>query len=138
MLDYLDFVATPDSTYSLRPLWFWNARLDEDDVRQQLGQMNAKGVRGGKGGVISMTRGLARTYGPFGITVNTIAPGQARTHLLLDDIEEQTLQQMTEATPLGRIAEPAEIVSVAVFLASQHASFVSGATLSVSGGFLMY
>lgn len=46
VLDYLDCVATPDSTYSLRPLWFWNARLDEDDVRQQRGQMNAKGVRG--------------------------------------------------------------------------------------------
>jgi len=91
-----------------------------------------------RGGVVSMTRGLARTYGPFGITVNSIAPGQARTHMLLDDIEEQTLPQMTIATPLGRIAEPAEIASVAVYLASQHASLVSGATLNVSGGFLMY
>lgn len=91
-----------------------------------------------KGGIVSMTRGLARTYGPFGITVNSIAPGQARTHMLLDDIEDHTLQAMIEATPLGRIAEPAEIASVAIFLASQHASFVTGATLNVSGGFLMY
>ncbi len=91
-----------------------------------------------KGGVVSMTRGLARTYGPDGITVNTIAPGQARTAMLLDDLDPAVLERMTEATPLGRVAEPEEIAGVAVFLASQHASFVTGATLNVSGGFLMY
>jgi NAD(P)-dependent dehydrogenase (short-subunit alcohol dehydrogenase family) len=91
-----------------------------------------------KGGIVSMTRGLARTYGPFGITVNTIAPGQAKTSMLLDDIQPEVLERMTAETPLGRIGEPDEIAGVAVFLASQHASFVSGATLNVSGGFLMY
>ena len=91
-----------------------------------------------KGGIVSMSRGLARTYGPFGITVNTIAPGQAKTHMLLDDIAPEVLERMTADTPLHRIAEPEEIAGVAVFLASRHASFVSGATLNVSGGFLMY
>ena len=91
-----------------------------------------------KGGIVSMSRGLARTYGPFGITVNTIAPGQAKTHMLLDDIAPDVLERMTADTPLRRIAEPEEIAGVAVFLASRHASFVSGATLNVSGGFLMY
>ena len=91
-----------------------------------------------KGGIVSMSRGLARTYGPFGITVNTIAPGQAKTHMLLDDISPEVLERMTADTPLRRIAEPDEIAGVAVFLASRHASFVSGATLNVSGGFLMY
>jgi NAD(P)-dependent dehydrogenase (short-subunit alcohol dehydrogenase family) len=58
--------------------------------------------------------------------------------MLLDDISPEVLDRMTADTPLGRIAEPEEIAGVAVFLASRHASFVSGATLNVSGGFLMY
>jgi NAD(P)-dependent dehydrogenase (short-subunit alcohol dehydrogenase family) len=45
---------------------------------------------------------------------------------------------MTEATPLGRLAEPSELAGITVFLASDHASFISGATINVSGGFLMY
>ncbi|MFC4948851.1 SDR family NAD(P)-dependent oxidoreductase [Pseudonocardia sp. GCM10023141] len=91
-----------------------------------------------KGGVVSMTRGLARAYGPDGITVNAVAPGQARTSMLLDDLDERVLATMTEQTPLGRIAEPAEVAAAAVFLVSSHASFITGTTLNVSGGFLMY
>lgn len=91
-----------------------------------------------KGGIVSMTRGLARTLGPHGITANSIAPGQARTSMLLDDLDENVLNSMTEQTPLGRIAETPEVAGVAVFLASRHASFITGATINVSGGFLMY
>lgn len=91
-----------------------------------------------KGGVVSMTRGLARTYGPAGITVNSVAPGQVRTDMLLTDLDQAVLDMMIEQTPLGRIAEPAEVASVVLFLLSQHASFVTGSTLNVSGGLLMY
>ena len=91
-----------------------------------------------KGGVVSMTRGLARAYGPAGITVNAVAPGQARTSMLLHDLDERVLATMTEQTPLGRIAEPAEVAAAAIFLVSTHASFITGTTLNVSGGFLMY
>jgi NAD(P)-dependent dehydrogenase (short-subunit alcohol dehydrogenase family) len=91
-----------------------------------------------KGGVVSMVRGLARVYAPDGITVNAVAPGQARTPMLLDEIEDEVLRAMTEQTPLGRIAEPAEVAAATIFLLSRHASFVTGTTLNVSGGFLMY
>jgi NAD(P)-dependent dehydrogenase (short-subunit alcohol dehydrogenase family) len=91
-----------------------------------------------KGGIVTMTRGLARTYGKHNITVNSIAPGQVRTKMLLTDLDPEVLEAMTQATPLGRIAEPAEIAGLAVFLASRHAGFISGATLNISGGFLMY
>lgn len=91
-----------------------------------------------KGGIVSMTRGLARTYGPAGITVNAVAPGQARTEMLLTDLDQKVLDSMIAQTPLGRIAEPAEVASAAVFLAGAHASFITGSTLNVSGGFLMY
>ncbi len=91
-----------------------------------------------KGGVMSLTRGLARTYGPLGITVNTISPGLVDTPMLMDDLEPKVLEGLLAATPLGRVAQTDELSGAAVFLASQHASFVSGATLNVSGGFLMY
>ena len=91
-----------------------------------------------KGGIVTMTRGLARTYGKHNITVNSIAPGQVRTKMLLTDLDPKVLEAMTDATPLGRIAEPAEIAGLAVFLASRHAGFITGATVNISGGFLMY
>jgi NAD(P)-dependent dehydrogenase (short-subunit alcohol dehydrogenase family) len=92
-----------------------------------------------KGGVVSMTRGLARTYGPRGITVNTVAPGLVRTPMLLDgSMSDESLKRLIDDTPLGRLAEPEEVANVVVFLASKQASFVSGATINVSGGLLMY
>lgn len=91
-----------------------------------------------KGGVVSMTRGLARTYGRHGVRVNAVAPGQIATPMLTTDLDDAVRDRMVDDTPLRRIGEPAEVASVVVFLASDHASFVSGATLNVSGGFLMY
>ncbi len=91
-----------------------------------------------KGGIVSMTRGLARTYGPDQIRVNAIAPGMVDTPMLMDDLAPEVLEAMKSATPLNRVADPSEIGGVVVFLASRHASYVSGATINVSGGFLMY
>ena len=91
-----------------------------------------------KGGIVSMTRGMARSYGPYGITVNTVAPGQVITPMLMDGLSEETFQAMNRATPLGRAAEPHEIAGTVVFLASDHAAFISGATINITGGFLMY
>lgn len=91
-----------------------------------------------KGGVVSMVRGLARTYGPDAICVNVIAPGLVNTSMLLDDLSDDVLEQLTDATPLGRVAEPAEVATMVAFLLSEHASYVTGATLNVSGGLVMY
>jgi NAD(P)-dependent dehydrogenase (short-subunit alcohol dehydrogenase family) len=91
-----------------------------------------------KGGIVSMTRGLARSLGPAGICVNCIAPGNIDTPMLLQDLDEKALDSINRNTPLGRLGRPDEVASVAVFLLSAHASFVSGATLNVSGAFLMY
>lgn len=91
-----------------------------------------------KGGVVSMVRGLARTLGPNGITVNSVAPGMVDTPMLTNDIDPAVLQSLMDDTPLGRIADPVELAGPVVFLASDHGSYVSGATLNVSGGMLMY
>ncbi len=91
-----------------------------------------------KGGIVTLTRGLARVYGPSGVTCNSVAPGQVRTPMLLDALDPAVLKTMTESTPLGRVAEPEEIAPLVVFLASDHARFITGATINISGGMLMY
>lgn len=91
-----------------------------------------------KGGIVSAVRGLARTYGGDQITVNAVAPGQVDTPMLTTGLDPAVMESLTDATPLGRIGDPSELAGVVVFLASQHASFISGATINVSGGFLMY
>lgn len=91
-----------------------------------------------KGGVVSMTRGFARTYGQHGILVNAISPGQIDTAMQHDGQSPQSVASATEACPLGRMGQPEELAAVVVFLASKHASFVNGATINVSGGAIMY
>ena len=85
-----------------------------------------------------MTRGLARSLGPQGITVNCVAPGNVRTAMLLEGLDEQLYEQMRRQTPLGYVAEPEEMAGPVVFLASDHARYITGATINASGGFLMY
>ncbi|WP_433892444.1 SDR family NAD(P)-dependent oxidoreductase [Streptomyces sp. CA-111067] len=91
-----------------------------------------------KGGLVSLCRGLARTYGPDGITVNTVAPGAIDTPMLTTDLAPGALDSIVEATPLGRVGTPAEVASAVLFLSSARASFITAATLNVSGGWLAY
>lgn len=91
-----------------------------------------------KGGVVTLMRSMARSYGPHGITVNTVAPGQVNTPMLMTGLDPAVFKSMTEATPLKRVAEPEEMAGTVVFLASRHGGFISGATINASGGFLMY
>lgn len=89
-----------------------------------------------KGGVITLTFALARHYGPQGIRVNSICPGFVDTPMQRAGFSP-VAEAAVRGTPLGRMAQPAEVASVAVFLASAHASFVSGAIVNVSGGAFM-
>ena len=92
----------------------------------------------GKAGVITLSRGFARRYGPHGILVNSIAPGQIDTPMQHDDLPPEVSDAATQACPVRRIGQPEELAAVVVFLASIHAGFVNGATLNVSGGGLIY
>lgn len=91
-----------------------------------------------KGGVIGLTRGFARAYGPHGITVNTVMPGQIDTPMQRIGNTAETMAATIASCPLGRMGRPEEVAAVVLFLASQHASFVTGATIMVSGGAMMY
>jgi len=91
-----------------------------------------------KGGIVTMTRGLARTYAGAGIRVNAVAPGLVETAMLTDQLAPDVLQGLVDQVPLGRMATPEEIAPAVVFLASSHAGYITGATLNISGGWLMY
>lgn len=91
-----------------------------------------------KGGIVTMTRGLARTYAGAGIRVNAVAPGLVETAMLTDELAPEVLQGLVDQVPLGRMAAPDEVAPAVVFLASEHAGYITGATLNISGGWLMY
>ena len=91
-----------------------------------------------KGGVTSMCRGLARTYGAHKITVNCVSPGQVNTPMLMTGLAPEVYETMKKQTPLGYVAEPVEMAGPVIFLASDHASYITGSTINASGGFLMY
>ena len=93
-----------------------------------------------KAGLVMLTKVLAAEWGPGGVRVNAIAPGYVRTDLVqgLADGGELDLGAVQRRTPMGRLAEPKEIASAAVFLASDEASFITGETLVVDGGWLAY
>jgi len=91
-----------------------------------------------KGGIVSMTRGMARTYAPGGVRVNTVSPGGVETPMMLTGLTDEALAGFVGGIPLGRLAQPDEVAGSVVFLASDHARYITGATINVSGGFLMY
>ena len=86
-----------------------------------------------KGGQLAMTKTLARTGAPFGITVNAIAPGIIKTELLVQTHGEEGVRELDAGIPLG-LGSPDDIGSAAVYLSSDEAAYVTGATLDVNGG----
>ncbi len=92
-----------------------------------------------KGAVTSLTRGLARTYGSSNVTFNAISPGIVDTPMVSQDlIGEERRELLVEQIPIGRFATPEEMAGTVTFLLSQDAAYYTGATLNISGGFLMH
>lgn len=93
-----------------------------------------------KAGVIHLTRTLACEWGPWGVRVNCIAPGYTRTPLVQDLLDRGIFDpgQIERRTPLGRMAQPAEMARAAAFLLSDWAGYVTGTVLPVDGGWSAY
>jgi 3-oxoacyl-[acyl-carrier protein] reductase len=89
-----------------------------------------------KAGLIGMSKSLASEVATRGITVNCIAPGFIRTSMT-DKLTENQVNGITTRIPMGRIGLPEEICSTAIFLASNHSSYITGQTIHVNGGMAM-
>jgi 3-oxoacyl-[acyl-carrier protein] reductase len=90
-----------------------------------------------KAAVITMTKTLARELGPFGITVNAIAPGVIDTEATLAIVPGDLLERGVSRAPLGRVGHPEDLAPVVGFLCSEGASYMTGQTLVVDGGINM-
>lgn len=90
-----------------------------------------------KGGLITMTKGLAKELAAYGIRVNAVSPGVIDTPYHEQFSSADAMKSYVNAIPLGRIGCPREVASVIAFLASDAASFVCGETIEVNGGMMM-
>ena len=91
-----------------------------------------------KGALVTLTRGFARQYGQSNIRFNSVAPGFVDTQMLRNGLDDGAMDRYIGAVPLGRLAEPEEVANAIVFLASPASSYITGATLVVAGGQLMF
>ncbi|TMK59373.1 MAG: SDR family oxidoreductase [Actinobacteria bacterium] len=92
-----------------------------------------------KGGVIAFTKTLAREVAKSGITANCVCPGPTETALLgqVAEYSQKLYDGLARAIPIGRVGEPDNVAAAVAFLASDAASYITGQTLSVSGGLTM-
>ena len=97
---------------------------------------------GAKGGLIAFTKTIAREAARHGVTANTVCPGPTDTPMLAGiaaagEDADRVIGAMTRAVPMRRLARPEEVAAAVAFFASEQASFITGQTLSVSGGLTM-
>ncbi len=86
-----------------------------------------------KAGVRGLTMALAKELGPSGITVNCVEPGMIKTDMN-KCFDEDTIKEITDEIPAGRLGEPEEVASLIAFLASDNASYINGQCIAIDGG----
>jgi NAD(P)-dependent dehydrogenase (short-subunit alcohol dehydrogenase family) len=91
-----------------------------------------------KGGIVSLTRGLARSFAPSGVRVNAVSPGGVDTPMMRSGMTDEAMAGFVSMIPLGRLAEPNELAGSVLFLASDASRYLTGTVINVSGGQLMY
>ena len=96
-----------------------------------------------KGGIIALTKTLARELASKGVRLNTVCPGLTETNMLTEFMKgagnpEKLAEAYRRAIPIGRLGKPEDIPGAILFLASDDADFITGQTLSVSGGLTMH
>ena len=97
---------------------------------------------GAKGGLIAFTKTIAREVARHGVTANSVCPGPTDTPMLAGIVEaggggERVIAAMTKAVPMRRLGAPEDVAPAVAFLASEAAGYITGQTLSVSGGLTM-
>jgi acetoacetyl-CoA reductase len=107
-------------------------------INGQRGQLGQTNYAASKAGDLGFTKALARESAAKGITVNAICPGYIGTEMVKAIPEEFLKNKILPVIPLGRIGEPEEVARCVVFLVDDNAGFITGATLSINGGQIMF
>lgn len=90
-----------------------------------------------KGGIMTMTRALARALAPSGVTVNAIAPGVVMTEMISGTLSKEQISSLINAIPVRRASKTTEIADAVVFLASERSATITGHVLDINGGMVM-
>jgi 2-hydroxycyclohexanecarboxyl-CoA dehydrogenase len=109
------------------------------NIASDAGRVGSSGesvYAGAKGAVIAFGKTIAREVATKGVTVNAVCPGPTRTPML-DSMGPNLIAAFERAVPMKRLGEPTDVASAVAFLASEEAGFITGQTLSVSGGLTM-
>ncbi|AEV26889.1 MULTISPECIES: beta-ketoacyl-ACP reductase [Azospira] len=111
----------------------WGRIVNISSVNGVKGQAGQTNYSAAKAGVIGFTKALAQEFAAKGVTVNAIAPGYVATKMVTA-IREDILKGIIDSVPMKRLAKPEEIGAAVVYLTSELAGFVTGATLNINGG----
>ena len=115
----------------------WGRIIGISSVVGTTGNPGQANYAAAKAGMIGFSKALAQEVATRGITVNVIAPGMIRTDMT-DNLNEDQSARLISTIPLGRLGNPDEIAASVIYLASDEASYVTGATLHVNGGMAMH
>ena len=114
----------------------WGRIINVTSQAAYTGSANHAHDAAAKAGLAGFTYSLAKEVAAYGITVNLVAPGRILTDMVRPHLE-QRLEEWMRQTPLRRLGQPEEVAAPIAFLASEAASYITGATLHVNGGLLM-
>lgn len=102
-----------------------------------MGNSGQSNYAASKAGILGLTKSIAKELGSRNITVNAIAPGYIQTKMT-DNLDETSKDKLIKSIPLQRLGQPQEIADLVCFLASDKATYITGQTLNVDGGMVMY
>ncbi|MBW1999097.1 MAG: SDR family oxidoreductase [Deltaproteobacteria bacterium] len=112
----------------------WGRIINVSSIYGLIGGKGEVAYSAAKAGIIGLTKSVAKECGKDGVTVNAVLPGLTRTPTIEKFMADQYKEMIIAETPLGRIGEAKEVAAVIAFLASEDASFITGAAVPVSGG----
>lgn len=112
------------------------------NVASDAGRVGSKGetvYAAAKGGIIALTKSLAREMAPYKVRVNVVCPGPVRTALLEQEMADnpKLIEKLIKAVPLRRVGEPEDVAPLLAFFACDESSYITGQVISVSGGLTM-
>jgi 3-oxoacyl-[acyl-carrier protein] reductase len=110
--------------------------INISSISGQIGNIGQANYSASKGGVISLTKTVAKEYARDGIIVNAVAPGFIRTKMV-ENIPEKVMEKILKQIPLGRLGEPEEVAKLVCFLASDDANYITGQVININGGIYM-